>query len=165
MDIGKPKSYYEPWTATKSVIWDSPYRFGPPNFNHDPERLSELTSEWEASKHRAERDADWVIRGSNIHEPGPCNNINGSLTMATDQGIIALAKKPYPKFGVEHADIAKRIAACVNACAGIADPERFIKDVRALMLAYLQGDADDPRQDHRVGSILGRCIPQEELGS
>ena len=158
-----PKYFYEPWTAAKSVIWDVPYKFGPPNFSHDPERLSEVVSEWESSKHRAERDADWVIRGSRIYEPGPCHNINGSLTMATDQGIIALTKHPFPKDGADHADIAKRITACVNACAGIHDPESLIRDVRALMLAYLQGDAEDPRADPRVGSILGRCIPQEEL--
>ena len=161
----RPKSYYEPWTATKSSLWNLPYELGPPKWGATPEALSESIDAWEASRNKAEKDADWVIWGSKLSVPGLCKNIDGSITVATDQAIIALSKKPYPKGEVEHTEIAKRIVACVNACAGISDPERFIKDVRALMLAYLQGDAEDPRQDPRVGSILGRCIPPEELES
>jgi hypothetical protein len=160
-----PKCYYEPWSATKSSLWDSPYRFGPPKWGATPEELSEAIDAWQASKHKAEKDADWVIWGSKIAVPGLCKNIDGSVTVATDQAILAFSKKPIPKGGVDHEAIAKRVVACVNACAGINDPESLIKDVRALMLAYLQGDCEDPRQDPRVGSILGRCIPIEELES
>lgn len=161
----RPKSYHEPWTTAKSKVWESGFRFGPPKHRETPEELLDAISQWESAKQRAEDNAEWVIWGSKMFVPEISTTLVGEISVSDDTGIIAIARKATKDGQTDQEEIAKRIAECVNACAGIADPERFIKDVRALLLGYTRGECEDPRSDPNVIGLLCRCIPLEELES
>lgn len=160
----KTRSYYEPWSATRSSTWNLDFLFGEPKITDpdDPEQSQALV-EWNARKASAEKNAPWLIWGSDISPPAICAGLTGQATFADDKGIITVQKSAvWPDRALTQELMAKRIAACVSACAGIADPEKFVNDVRSLLLSYCQGEAIDPRDDSKVISLLGRCAPPEE---
>lgn len=162
----KPRSFFEPWVATKSPTWNIPYRIGPPTFKDGtPEEQRQTVLDWEAKKDKAEKSADWIVWGSKMSQPTICTSLEGQISVANDQGIIAVSRSlSLPEGSPSQAEIATRIAECVTAMAGIADPEAFITDARALMQSYARGECvDDPRKDTRVLSLLCRCVPIEEL--
>lgn len=162
---GRPKNYFEPWIVTRSKAWEREFHFGPPVVT-DPQDTAQQGAvlAWHGSKIRAEKNAEAIVWGSHMADPSVCVNLNGSVAVMDDRRIIGIAKSlSWPDKSVAHPEFAERIAACVNACAGISDPVQFIKDVRALTLSYCRGECEDPREDPRVVSLLARCIPPEEL--
>lgn len=161
----RPKSYHEPWTTSKSRAWESAFRFGPPKHRETPEELLDAISQWESAKLRAEDNAEWILWGSKMFLPEISTSITGTIVVSDDTSIIAIAKKATKDGHTNQEEIAKRVAECINAMAGIVDPERFIKDVRALLLGYTLGECEDPRADPVVTGLLCRCIPLEELES
>jgi hypothetical protein len=161
----RPKSYHEPWATARGKVWESGFRFGPPKYRETPEELLDAVAQWESAKQRAEDNSEWVIRGSKMFRPEIATTLIGEISVSDDTGIIAISKQATKDGQTDQEEIAKRIVDCINACAGIADPERFVKDVRALLLAYVQGECEDPRADPNVIGLLSRCIPLEELDS
>ena len=160
----KPKDFHEPWTATVSPCWESPFKFTKPLHAETPEALAAAINLWEAEKASAKEHAEWIIWGARVWEPALCSNFDGSITVMGDQGILAIQRRATKNGSTDQAAIATRIAACVSACAGIADPQKFIADARQVFLELVRGEFDgDPRQDHRIVSLLGRCIPTEEF--
>jgi hypothetical protein len=158
----RPRDFHEPWVATRSKTWDSPFRGGPPKFGDNEEEIAQNVANWEAAKARAEANADWIIWGSRLAEPTVCYGLTGSIGVADDRRILTFVKQNgYPDKAPTHEDFARRIVACVNACAGIANPESFVTEVRALLKDLLIRETD--REDSRVLSLLARCIPIEEL--
>jgi hypothetical protein len=154
------KSYFEPWVAMRSKAWELAFRFGPIKVLGEQGVL-----DFDAAKHKAEQDADWIAWGSQMCDPAVCLSLEGSVSVMDDRGIIVTFRKNgfIPnESSLTHADLCNRACACVNAAAGIVDPERFIADVRSLLLACVQGECEDPHQDPRVVSLLARCVPPEE---
>ena len=154
----KPRSYFEPWTATKSVMHGTE----PPVVEGIPEEAAaKILEAWD----RTDRDADWIVWGSGMGEAGIATGYMSGIPKFVDSRRIIAVRRC---LGLEkdvptNADMAKRMAGCVNAMAGVADPETFMEDVRALLMGYAQGECDDPREDVKVISLLGRCIPLNEM--
>ena len=158
-----PRDFHEPWVATRSKTWDSPFRFGPPSRGDSPEEIERGRLDWEAARARAEADADWIIWGSRLAEPAACHNLDGSISVSDDRRILAVSRRGgFPEKAPGHEEFARRIVAGVNACAGIANPEGFVAEARALLKDLLTRQADG--EDGRILSLLARCIPSEELG-
>jgi hypothetical protein len=116
---------------------------------------------------RADQNADWVIWGSKMADPCVVHGFpNGEPHVMDDRRIIAVRRwLGMEKDAPSHQEIATRICDCVTALAGVGDPAAFVADVRALLLALIRGEAEDPREDIRVVSLLARCIPPDELES
>ena len=152
------KSYFEPWTAAKSKLWEHDCRNGPVQaIKDDPE----LLARYEGDRARAETNADWVIWGSRMAEPQVCVGLDGQGTLLGDRRIIAISRRgDHVKGQPDQEGIAKRIAECVSAFAGIARPEELIKLVRQLLLELVRGETDGG--DPRVLSALSMMIPPEE---
>lgn len=157
----KVRSYFEPWVTTKSVLHGkNPFPDGIPKEGYPEGAAESIMDAWA----RIDRDAGWIIWGSHMASPAACKNLDGTISVTDDRRIITVSRKlGLPDGAPSHEDLSKRIASCVNACAGIADPEKFIADARALLLGYVSGDCVDPRDDPKAVSLLGRCIPLEEL--
>ena len=152
-----PRSWFEPWCATKSVAHGTM-----PNVEGLPEKAASLIQEaWQ----RVDNNADWIIWGSGMADPCIAEGfMSGEAKVMSDRRIIAVRRWLGLPDGVpDHEAVANRICECVNSMRGIAAPVEFVEDTRALLLALLQGETMDPREDHRVVSLLSRCIPPEEL--
>jgi hypothetical protein len=141
------RTFYEPWTATASVRWqDSPgvtlgetdAIAGPP-----PER-------------------DWIV-WAHMAEPDITVSLTGKPALDDGRRIVATVHRTgaWPSPGPSAEDVAKRIAACVTALAGVANPEQFMTDVRALLMRCARHDDFDG--DLRVSGLLARCIKPETL--
>lgn len=154
----KQKSYFEPWSAARSKAWESAFRFGPPQIcRDDPEQMAR----YEGDRGRAEANADWLIWGSRMAEPEVCVGLDGVGVLLGDRRILAISRRADRTDGQpDHEALAKRIASCVNACAGIAKPEELVKLVRGLLLDLVRGDTD--AHDPRALSALSMMIPPEE---
>lgn len=154
----KPRSFFEPWRATKSTMHGAR-----PNVEGFPEDAAQgVLDAW----HRVDRDADWILWGSRMTEPGLAYGyLSGKAQVTNDERIIAVRRwLGLPDGSPTNEAVCKRIAECVNALAGIADPVSFVGEVRALLLHYATGEnVEDPREDVKVIGLLGRCIPLEEL--
>jgi hypothetical protein len=150
------RCYFEPWVVTKSTAHGNL-----PNVEGIPEEAaSAITDAW----YRNDKHAPWLIWGSKMLDPCIARGfLSGEHVVMDDRAIIAVRRGPRPEDSPDHEAVAKRISGCVNACQGIGEPEEFVKDVRALLLHQISGEADDPREDPRVISLLARCIPPEEL--
>ncbi len=158
------RSYFEPWSASRSKTREAAFANGPPPVPGDESDVRQAALDWVAKRAQAEKDADWIIWGSGMAEPGICHKLNGTIFVTDDRRIIAIRRwLGLPVGSPSHEDVAQRIVDCVNACAGIGDPGRFVEDVRALLLEYARGESSDPREDRRVISLLGRCIPPDEV--
>lgn len=155
-----PRSYFEPWTATKSAVpFKNPFADGIPE-GANPEAAERVIDACE----RLSEQADWVIWGSKMADPAiAVDMLTGKPVVSDDRRIIAVRRtQGLSDKAPTNKDIAIRIADCVNACKGIADPVAFIEDARDLLRDCVRGEAD-PREDNRIYSLLGRCIPLEEL--
>ena len=155
---GKPRSWFEPWTATKSTTHGQS-----PNVEGIPEDAAvSILDAWG----RADRDADWILWGSGMCVPGlAVGLLSGTPIVCDDKRILAIRRVlGLPDGSPTNEETCKRIADCINAMEGIADPVAFITDTRAMLLSYLNGECvDDPRDDQRVLSLLARCIPLDEV--
>jgi hypothetical protein len=157
-----PRDYHEPWFTARSTTWDAAFRFGPPARAESPEELSREVADWHAKRAKAEADADWIVWGSRLAEPAACTNLDGSCVVADDRRIVTMMRRSgFPEGAPTHEQFARRVVACVNACAGIANPESFVAEVRSLLLEFARNEAD--HHDSRVLSLLARCIPPGEL--
>ena len=99
-------------------------------------------------------------------EPGiSYGYLSGKAQVVNDERIIAVRRcLGLEKSAPTQEDLCKRIAECVNALAGVADPVSFVGEVRSLLLHYATGEnVEDPREDVKVISLLARCIPLDEL--
>jgi hypothetical protein len=150
------RSYFEPWVATKSAAHG-----GLPNVEGIPaDAARAIVDAW----YRNDKNAPWVVWGSQMLDPCVVRGfMSGEHVVMDDRAIIAVRRGPRPEGTPDHESVAKRICECVNACRGIGDPDEFVKDVRALLLHQISGEADDPREDSRVISLLARSIPPDEL--
>lgn len=153
----KPRSFFEPWTATKSRTHGNA-----PNVEGVPEDAAgKLLDAWE----RSDRDADWIIWGSGMAEPAIAVGFAlGKAVVMDDQRIIAVRRSlGLPEGAPTNEETCKRIAECVTALAGVADPVSFISDVRELLKSYARGeDIQDPREDMRFLNLWSHCVPLEE---
>ena len=126
-----PRDYREPWTPTKSKLHgERPFKDGLPA--DWPEGVAQgVLDAWE----RADQNADWVVWGSRMAAPTVVTNLNGKSQVMDDQRIVLVIRRSLglPEGAPNQEEIAKRIAECVNALAGVGDPSAFMVDVRALL--------------------------------
>ena len=153
----KTKSFFEPWFTTKST------RHGlcPELIPDDPEVTMRIQESWD----RLDKKADWIIWGTGVAKPVIVQDLLTREVRVTDEnGIMVVVRHSLarPETGPTHAELADRIAACVNACAGIRDPQKFISDTRAMVFDLVRGEYDSV-SDTRAVSLLSRCIPPEEI--
>lgn len=153
----KPRSWFEPWTPSKSP------RHGPaPKLDGlDEDAAAAILEAWE----RVDQNADWILWGSGMYDPCIVTNfVTGKPQVMDDQGIIAISKhRGLPDGSPSNEDICRRIAECVNAMTGVADPVEFMRNIRALLKGYSIGEqCDDPRTDPKVLRLLDQCLTTEE---
>jgi hypothetical protein len=151
----KVKDYHEPWTTTKDTTWEVGFRFPPVVSEY---RTENDVNGWHAKKANAEKDAHWTIWASRM-QPPRIDEKNGQMRVWQGQGIVGWTRN-LPE-AITHEEIATRLCACVNACRAVADPEKLIEDVRALLLDIVQGQTGP--EDPRILSCLARLIPAEEI--
>jgi hypothetical protein len=153
----KPRDYHEPWLARQKPSGAKhPFPDGIPE-GADLEAVERCIDAYE----RVAANREWQIWGSRMVEPGETMSLlsPGEIIYSDDKHIVASVFRPVvPEGGPQPGDFARRIAACVNACAGIADPVAFIEQVRQILLDYNEND------DPRIASLLARCLPKEERG-
>lgn len=130
------RNYFEPWETSKSES------VGP---RPDPEVFPEdCRADQMAAYDRIRANADWIIRGRGMSEPGMFRSLLGKDVYHDDKGIIAVQRWLYlPDGSPDHGEIAKRICACVNAMAGVSDPEKGIKAFRELMRKLYLAESPD----------------------
>jgi len=152
-----PRDFFEPWVTTKSKTHGSE-----PDVNGFPEEAAAGVLD---ALFRVDKNADWIIWGSRMREPCIVKGYpSGEVQVMDDRRIIAVRRfLGLDDSAPDNEAVAKRICDCVNACKGIGNPEEFVTDARALLLAMVQGDTMDVREDVRVISLLARCLPPEEL--
>ena len=155
--LARLRSYFEPWEALQSLAVRET-----PNVEGFTEEQAQSVLEHHA---RSNRDSPWYIWGTGMVEPARVHlPMSGSHAMTSGRQIIAIRKVTSDKEDAPTAEeMTKRIAECVNALAGIADPATFVSDVRALLYEYTLCNRLDPTEDSRFASLLSRCIPPESL--
>ena len=131
-----PKSYFEPWAAARSRTWESGFglELPPAPDTWDESDKRQWDAGWKAKRVKAEAEADWILWGSQMQHPTIAVALLGKPVVIDDQGIVVVVRKSkaWPGGGPSPEEVAKRIAACVTACAAIADPIKFITDVCGL---------------------------------
>ena len=155
----KPLSFFEPWSAARSKL--SQVIAFPNGIPEDADR--EAAEKHIAACERANEHADWIVWGTGMTTPQACTNFEGKHTVLDGRQIVTAIRNVVVegKSAPNAEQFAKRIAATVNACAGMPDPERTIAGVRRLLLEMLRGETD--QRDDRVLSLLSQMIPPEEL--
>jgi hypothetical protein len=155
----KVKDFHEPWSASKDTTWETGFKFPPQLSEHIDQ---DYINKWHATKDKACESAHWFIWGSRLSEPSVSFDYQGRFRVWDGKGIVAFTRNLGHEPGsITHEEVCKRVCDCVNACQGIAGPEKFVTDARALLLAIVKGETD--RDDPRFVSLLGRCIPIDEL--
>jgi len=152
----KSREYYEPWNAKQRTIpGPVPFKDGAPDYL-EPEVVDRITS----AHAKLVAEAEWLLWGSRM---GPTTEAlallsPGELVTMDDRRIVASVRKMVaPEDGPSQEDVARRISACVNACAGIAEPGEAIGEVRDLLRDLANGETD--RGDYRILALLARLIP------
>ena len=115
----KPKSFFEPWTATRAKITILNIPPAASNFSESDKR--QWNADWRAKNAKVETNADWTLWGSDMRRPCISQTLLGKLILLSDHGIITTARKSNAWLGIgpSHEEVATRIAACVKACAGL----------------------------------------------
>jgi hypothetical protein len=131
--MARPRHYFEPWHVSK------PAGAG-------------VGAIWDEGR---------IVWGSGMSEPCVAETLDGRTVVMDDRRIIArvatiVSDLPNPP---KAEDVAWRIAASVNACAGIRDPEDALNRTRQLLLDLVLGKAD--ASDSRVLACLDRLGPAE----
>jgi len=126
----KNSKFHEPWIARAvpaSTAWIGP----PPAPEHysDSEKR-QWNADWENKNIKETRDRPWLCLGSNMSPPRISFSLTGKPVVVDDHEIILAVTKhaSWPQGSASHSEIAKRVAACVSAMAGIHDPEEFMRD-------------------------------------
>jgi hypothetical protein len=153
MALKRAPAVFEPWRATKSRTWESGFRHPPVVSEY---RSADDVARWHSDKAQAEANADWIIWGSEVWEPGVCINLDGSVTVNHGGGIMAIIRQPKSSrpSPPDAECVAKRIVTCVNACKGIPDPERAVRDARETLLELATGRMDP--SDPKVTAVMAR---------
>jgi hypothetical protein len=127
--------YFEPWAAERSRSWRPPWPAHPAGL--PAEVYEEITSKCA----KLEADADWLLWGTGVAEPAVVTSLEGTLGATSGRGIVASVSKipANDRDAPTHEAVARRICACVNALAGVAEPERALAEVRAFLLGLLAG--------------------------
>ena len=152
------RSYFEPWIPARSrVATVCPFPNGiPPEANE--ESAQRLIDQCAAE----DKQAEWLVWGSGVVESGLCVSLEGQTTVASDRWPLAsFGRVPGEKPTMTPGDLARRAAACVNACRAMPDPEGTLDRVRDLLRDVLTGAAD--AADNRFVSLLARMVPAEEI--
>ncbi len=55
------RSYFEPWSASRSKTWEAAFANGPPPVPGDESDVRQAALDWVAKLAQAEKDADWII--------------------------------------------------------------------------------------------------------
>jgi hypothetical protein len=157
--MARQVSVFEPWIAKQSNSWESSFKTPP--MVDDPDVLAQ----WEGARDRAKKNAEWHLWGSGMWEPAICKSLLGGVSVADDRGILATFR-PYHterENSPDHGFVARRVAVCVNACAGIINPLDTIDRIRTLLFDLVSGraDASDPRI-LSLGARLIRPEPEEQ---
>jgi hypothetical protein len=154
----KKKSFYEPWIASRApvTLLDTPQP--PEDWPEADKRQWEL--DWKAKNAKLEQNTEWIIWGSGMTRPGFTQSLTGKLLFLDDHGYVAAIRKSnaWPEKGPDHSEVALRIAECVNACAGISDPQTFIAGVREILLEQAKAE----KCDKRVTRLIALCAKPEE---
>jgi hypothetical protein len=163
--------YYEPWTPTRSQSWEPMFKLGPPKY---PDAPSE--EDWLLEIEALKKNAAWLIWGSGMQEPPVCVNLDGTVCVGDDRGIIAVSKlKWLPEKSVSQEGIARRVCECVNAMAGVRNPEAFMNQLRKFLMELSTIDSEIAVQSEcdvmqglksvsgDATSLLSMCIPPTEL--
>jgi hypothetical protein len=157
------KSYFEPWQSRRSSVWESGFGTEPPPCPEDwpEEDKRQWVQDWHAKRAKCKADAECIVWGSGMAAPALTVSLLGKPVVFDDQRIICTVRpsKAWPAEGPGHEEVAKRLAACVSAMAGVADPIKFMSDARALLKDLALSDS----ADFRALSLLARCIPPEQL--
>lgn len=148
-------NFFEPWIPRQSNTWESTFRHPP--MVDDPD----VRCQWEGAKDRARKSAEWHVWGSGMWTPSVGKSLLGEISVHDGTGIIG-SFRPYHaerENPPDHGMVAKRVATCVNACAGIANPVETIGRIRSLLFDMLSGRAD--ASDPRVLGLAARLLPPE----
>src|SRR4051812_3178911 len=126
----QPPRYFEPWYAAQSRTWEVAYRFKPSCF--EPEE----DAKWEANKGRDRQRADWLVYARGLTERVPVVSLLGKESVTSGDEVVLIART-FPSTVDDppsHEQVAKRVVACVNALAGVVDPEDTLDRARRLLL-------------------------------
>jgi hypothetical protein len=153
-DTGPSARCFEPWTASQSRTWTHAFKFKPDE-GADPETIER----YNAARLRAEERAEWLVWGSDMLEPQVVSRPLGGVASSGSAAILARVGPPVTdrEGGPDQAEIATRIARCVNACTGITDPVRTLDTVRELLLDLAAGRSDTG--DARITHCLAHLGP------
>jgi hypothetical protein len=158
----KARDYHEPWSLTQSQSWRLSYKT-PPSVAETPEDLRIAVADWEASRDKAEKNADWIIWGSRLSEPAVVPTLLGNYVYADDRRILTFSRLlGLPDGSPTHEEFASRVIECVNAMTGIADPVMFIQELTAL-LTDMANDPIDEFFGGRAARLLFKIIEHKEL--
>src|SRR3954463_3242059 len=133
----KARDFFEPWEARKDTAWEARVR-SPLAEGVDPG----VVERWHADKARAEKNADWHVWGSRMWKPSLMSTVDGQPSVSWDtRHIVAKVTKLATEHEnpPSHEDVARRIAECVNACQGVADPVDAMARARSLLLDMVNG--------------------------
>jgi hypothetical protein len=154
----KKKFFYEPWVAARAPITllDPP---PPPDHYSDADKR-QMELDWKARNAKLEQNAEWILWGSGMKRPGFTQSLTGKLLFLDDHGYVAAIRKSnaWPEKGPDHSEVAVRIAECVNACAGIKDPQDFVAGARELLLEMAKAE----KCDKRVTKLIAMCAKPKE---
>lgn len=140
----KARDYLEPWSTTKSKTWELGFKSGPPTHFKDEEELRAAVSEWTKRRDAAEENADWILWGSRVHEPGMTRSLLGKDVYFDDKGILTFVRnRALPEGAPTHEEMAKRVVECMNAMCGIGNPVEFMQE----LVAFLMDMSNDPIDD------------------
>lgn len=153
--------FYEPWRARKSTTWKCQFTCPP-----DPE---DLRAAWEESKAKVERDAPWNLLATGVWTPGDAVDLtSGKIVHADSTGTITIVHRVATERGKLDAEaFAKRIAACINFCAGIDLSETGFDTLReaiAEIKALRDGISRDTVNDWWAPKLSADPEVDPELG-
>lgn len=148
----RPPHYFESWHPQRAALSHPPSG----ECNADDPASVHLYDAYE----RAQRDADWFVYGSGMMPPTTCTARDGSPVVLDDRRILAQVGTIVSDRGRDaptKEQIARRIAACVNACEGLVDPERAIVEARELLADLVRGQPIDDGRAIRVWALLSHA--------
>lgn len=107
-----------------------------------------------------EVDRSWLLWGSGMRPPSVATSpIDGHPIPIDDRRIVATIATLVADDPPTEEAVARRIVACVNACRGLIDPERAVRESRDLLADAVKGYAIDPTRVVRCLALLSPAVP------